>query len=520
VNNKIRNSKFACLRRSGFGRQEIRNSRIGYLGTILLAFSAVVSQAVEWHNWRQPYYLIASEMGLVSSSPSAFFWDDCTSAPLFDSSLWVPDKKAGLNHWFFEPALGVGMVAPRSASDRLWFGQVGVLNDIRYKNLLVRQTLYADKRYDDDPLFPAHPDRFARGRIEEAYLQLDWHYGLVRFGRMLRTWGPFADRSLLLSSNPYSYDALEWQVHSSLFEFRHLFAAFAQTPRPQVSDNMSGRFFAAHTLNLVLGKWASVGILESMLFRRDQGFPDFQYLNPFSIYTVQNTNQEGSGNLMLGFQWNIRPGIENLSLKGQLALDDIQVDNELETDQEPNHWGIDAGLYWRDLLPLPMRHLVKAGYRRASEWMYTVPDNNRDNGEGYTYLGKSLGLPKNDGDNLWAGFSIIGKNYWAGAAVFSYGRDGEKSVDSLWHDNDPGATPGLPYDYQDGSFPSGTVERTYSVSLEALGYFKDLADVRIAIDNRWVRNLDHEPHSALSYDPRITAALSFHWSGLWRALPE
>ena len=483
-----------------------------------LLFSA---SAVELRNWRAPYYLIASEMGLVSSSPSGFFWDDCGSAPLFDSTLWFSDAKAERSHWFLEPAGSTGMAVPREPGDRSGFGSGEVLNDIRYRNLLVRQTLHVDTRYDADSLYPAHPDRFARGRIEEVYARLEWRYGSVRFGKMLCNWGPFADRSLLLSANPYSYDALEWQVHSPLFEFRHLFAAFNPAPRPSASDNMAGRYFAAHNLNLMLGRWGSIGILESMLFRRESGIPDFQYLNPFSIYTVQNTNQEGNGNLMLGFQGVVRPGMEKLSLKAQLVLDDIQVDSELPTDQEPNHWGVDAGVYWRDCLPLPLRHLVKAGYRSVSEWMYTVPDDNMDNGEGYTYLGKGLGYPENDGDNLWAGFTAIGKKYWAGTAIVSYGRDGEKTVASRWRDSEgPDSLRGLPYDYKDATFPSGTVERTISFSLEALVHFRDIIDARIVIDNRWIKNQGNLRSDGFAYDPLFSAELSMHWSGFYKKLPE
>jgi hypothetical protein len=510
-------------------RKEIRNSKfegskfeIRIKAAVLVSLCCLIpsASAVELHNWRAPYYLIASEMGLVTSSPSGFFWDDCGEAPLFDSTFWFTDTKAKRNHWFLEPAMSAGMGAPRESNDRSGYGFGEVLNDLRYHNLLVRQTLRVDTRYDGDSLYPAHPDRFARGRIEEAYARLEWRYGSVRFGRMLSNWGPFTDRSLLLSANPYSYDALEWQVHSSLFEFRHLFAAFNQSPRPSVSDNMAGRYFAAHALNLMLGRWGSFGILESMLFRRAEGFPDFQYLNPFSMYTVQNTNQEGSGNLMLGFQGNIHPGIEKLSLKGQLALDDIQVDNEAATDREPNHWGVDAGIYWRDCLPLPLRHLVKAGYRRASEWMYTVPDDNMNNGEGYTYLGKGLGFPKNDGDDLWAGFSIIGEKYWAGSAVVSFDRNGEKNVSSRWRDSDTITIPGLPYDYQNATFPSGTVERTVSFFLEALVYFKDCIDARIGIDNRWVRNKGNVQSDGFVYDPLISAGISLHWTGIYRQLPD
>jgi len=170
---------------------------------------------------------------------------------------------------------------------------------------------------------------------------------------------------------------------------------------------------------------------------------------------------------------------------------------------------------------VPWRHLVKAGYWRVSEWMYTVPDNNMNNGEGFTYLGKSLGFPKNDGDNLWAGLTLVGSNYWAGTMAVSYSRDGQKTVTSRWLDSEgPDSLQGLPFDYTTRQFPSGIIERTVSWSLEGLFHFKDYADARIAIENRWVENPEHRQSNGYSYDPRFFAQLSLHWSAFYRTLPQ
>jgi hypothetical protein len=499
--------------------------KIAGVSSTLLLFAAVVMpcNAVEMHNWRAPYYQIAAEMGLVSSSPSGMFWDDLVAAPLMDSTVWYDENSMRGNHWVLEPALALGMQSPAEGNEKIAYGAMEVLNDIRYRNLLIRQTLHADKRYDYDQYFPAHPDRFARGRIEEAYAQFDGQYGFVRMGRMLRNWGPFVDRSLFLSSNPYSYDAVEWGVHSSIFEFRQLFAAFAKSEgHPVIANNpddKAGRYFAAHSLNVMFKKWATFGVFETMLFRRDQGFPDLQYVNPFSVYTVTNTNQEGSGNLMLGFQTSIHPGTDKIDLLGQLLLDDFQVDNKATTDKEPAHWGVDAGIYCRDVLPLPLRNLLKAGYQRRSEWMYTVTDDGMDRGEGYTYLSKSLGLPRNDGDNVWLGASVIGKNYWLGTAMLSYGRDGDKTVLSRWDDTAPGNTGGLPFDYKLSAFPSGIVESTLSFSLEGAAYYKDFVDFSMGLTNRWIKNKGNVATSGSGYSPLFTCAIGLHFSDLRIALP-
>jgi hypothetical protein len=240
------------------------------------------------------------------------------------------------------------------------------------------------------------------------------------------------------------------------------------------------------------------------------------------VYSVLNTNQEGKGNLMLGFQTSIHPGTDKIDLRGQLLLDDFQVDHKVTTDKEPPHWGVDAGIYCRDLLPLPMRNLLKAGYQRRSEWVYTVSDNDREWGEGYTYLSKSLGLPKNDGDSVWVGASVIGKKWWLGTAMLSYSREGQKEVISRWDDNDSAAgnIPGLPYDYKLSEFPSGVVQSTFSFSLEGAAYYKDYADISVGLANRWIKNKGNVATPGSVYSPLFTCALSLHFSDFHVSLPK
>jgi hypothetical protein len=303
-----------------------------------------VAQGFQLENWRQPFFNIASEFGYSGTSPSRMFWDDISDATLFDSSIWSISKKLRLNHWYIEPNIAAGILMPSVEGQKPGFFHVDLLNNLKFHNITVRQTLDVDKRYEEDPFYPAHPDRGVRGRIEEAFIQMDWKYGFFRLGRQKRNWGPFADRSLILSTNPYSYDALEWQIHSSFFEFRHLFAPFYKEKLfPTDNGLQTNRFLTAHSLNLIFGEWASLGISEAVLFSREKSFPDLHYINPVSIYTVVNTNQEGDGNLMLAFQWSVHPLVKFLTLKGQILLDDFQVDDELITDKEPTHYGLDLG---------------------------------------------------------------------------------------------------------------------------------------------------------------------------------
>ena len=90
-----------------------------------------------------------------------------------------------------------------------------------------------------------------------------------------------------------------------------------------------------------------------------------------------------------------------------------------------------------------MNHLLKTTCTYVSPWMYTVPDNNANNGERYIYWDKSLGMSENDFDRISAGFDIIGKNYWASGFEMAFFRNGGNNVLTKWQDSEEGNTKGL-----------------------------------------------------------------------------
>ena len=350
--------------------------------------------------------------------------------------------------------------------------------------------------------------------MEEALLQLNWKYGFLRIGRQKRNWGPFPDRSLILSSNPYAYDAVELQIAGGIFEFRHLFAPFTFERSGRDSDNgtETDRYLTAHSLNLTFGRWVTIGVTEAVLFTRREGFPDLQYVNPAALYSVINTNQEGDGNLMLGMQWNIHPFTDAISLRGQLVFDDFQVDNEVETDQEPTHWGIDAGVYWYNPLRIPgCETLLKLETAYLSEWMYTVSDRNAVKGERYIYGRKSLGYPFNDGTTVRLEGTVIPGNRGAASITVHYRERGGNSELSRWHDNEH--TPGLPVS------ENRPVERRVATGLGGLYYCKDYIGCSLYGDAGWIRNKGNRTTGTWAFDPSFSVELTAHFSDFFIRLP-
>ncbi|MBD3392718.1 MAG: hypothetical protein GF418_11510 [Chitinivibrionales bacterium] len=483
--------------------------RVALLAAVLAAWAA----AVPLENWRFPYYRIAAERDEIRSSASGLFWDDLGAAATFDSSLWPDTALYGTNHFAAEPAFELGLANEPFATGKKSNLRGNLLTDFRFGKLSVRNALDVDQGYQSDSTYPWHTERFAAGRIEEAYAQFSGRYGFARLGRMNRCWGPFPDRSIFLSNNPFSYDGFEWQFNVPFLEFRHLFAAFPQVfgGGADAADAKTNRYLTAHALNFIVGKWLSAGVVESVVFARDGGFPDMQYINPVSVYTVINTNHEGRGNLMLGFQALAHPFTEKVTLKGQVLFDDFQVDAETAGDREPTHWALDVGGYVKDFTPIPLKHHAGVEYHYLSKWIYTVNQGNTDRGERYIYRGKSLGYPTIDGDGFRGAVTLIGNNYWAATVGAGIARQDTNTVATPWPD-DTALHGALGYTDEDPLSGRDNVEQTVSVFFQMHGHFRDFASAHLGVDNRWIRNKENTGDNETLYDPRVVFRLTLHYS--------
>ncbi len=496
--------------------------------TLVLTLIVTSAPAVQLENWRLPYYTLVEHLGLFTSSPSGMFWDDLeqpTSKTLFDSLLWPDSAKNSRNHWTLEPAASIGAGNEEQFLGKNAFFHFTALNDIRYGGFLARQVLDVDSRYFDDPGFIGLKQRVAAGKISEAYLQYNFKYGFLRFGRLNRNWGPFIDHSLFLSANPYSYDALEFCLTSPWFEFRHIFAAFSDNGLTMDLDTTGAhRYFTAHALNLILGKLGTIGVFESVVFSNYGGFPEFQYINPVTIYSANHTNGEAEGNLMVGFQGNLHPFTKNLSLKGQLLIDDIQIDNNGPGDQKPNTWGTDVAATWNHCLPIPLPHGLTLEYRYISRWLYTISDDHSAEGQRYTYLGNGLGFPTNDGDNFNLYFTLAGRKYWAMESGISFNRQGQGTVLTRWNDESDsskalGIVPNTLGYRTEPKFPSGIVESTSDIYITLFGQIRNILDLQFALHNRWVLHKDNI-EAPLKYDPLVSISIGVHYSDLFVTLPK
>lgn len=492
----------------------VRLARAGFLAAVCLV---ATTGAVPLENWRLGFYTFAAERGDYVASPSGLFWDWQSGVPAVGArTLWPDSSSYKVNHWTLEPAL-TGQASNRAyTGGEMYNLHFDALSDFKVGPLSVRTALDVDRAYAHDPGYPWKTDRVMAGRIEEAYGQLTGKYSFVRFGRLNRNWGPFPDHSILLSNVPFTYDGLEFAVAWKFFEFRHLFSAFPTKGNPSDGAPVSAnRYLTAHALNFIFGRWASAGVSEVVLFARGSGLPDFQYVNPFSLYSVINTNSEGRGNLMLGFQGWAHPGVEKVTLRGQVVFDDFQVDNSDTNDLEPTHWALDVGAAWRDFLPLQLKHHVAINYRYLSKWLYTVTDENTVAGERYSYLGSSLGYPTHDGDRFSVSVGAAGSDFWALRLNGGVTRQDTCTLSTPWPRPYGSRSPALGYRNEESLSKRSHVEKTVFAGVTAYGYFKDFASMSAELESRWVQNENNVLDNVYRYRPRIAVTLTLQYSSFF-----
>ena len=237
--------------------------------------------------------------------------------------------------------------------------------------------LQLDTRLKYDPDWFGKKDRAIAGRTSEAYLDAQWKFGDVFFGRLDRNWGPPGIQGLLLSANPYGLDHFAISVGSAKLRFQ---ALATQLEDRDSSGQVVHRFMVQHRLLLVPGRW-SVALWEgSVLAGRDRSF-DAWYLNVLNAGILEQWNNGGNVNSFVGVDFEHRARV---SVFGQVMLDDIQVDRAGATDQKPVSYAVTVGarggigtgpVAWRvyytrvtnltyrneDSLQVPLYHLLGTG---------------------------------------------------------------------------------------------------------------------------------------------------------------
>ncbi len=281
---------------------------------------------------------------------------------------------------------------------------------------------------------------------------------LVRAGRVYSQLGPGRHGQLLLGVYARPLDQLSFSYLRKLN--KKLSARFYY--QTASLDKISGhnRFLSLHRLEILGSNWY-VNFSESLLYSRQTHGVDAVYLNPFLFYHgVQLNGPDLAGNTVgtveIGYSW------ETNHVYGEFLIDDVQLDNEVIGDLEPDEVG------------------MLLGFERAGENHYlsieTAAITNRtykttDRTEWFIHRNVPIGYEL--GSDI-ARFNLLNRYYfkegWHLDTELDVIWQGEGDTNKAW--DTPWADPSVTIEsgYSE-PFPTGIVEQSILLSADVLHYW-------------------------------------------------
>ena len=210
---------------------------------------------------------------------------------------------------------------------------------------------------------------------------------------------------------------------------------------------------------------------------------EWAFLNPFLNYHGIQYNGDTAANTLGTVDILFYP-IRKWKIYGSILIDDIQVENKVVGDLEPNEIGWIIGTKFADPLHIDGL-LLNLEYSRVTNRTYKTVQPQ----EVFAFQGVPLGHPLGNDFDHWN----IGVSCWLRPDLwlkFNYlkTRKGEGSLFSLWD------SPWENYTVAEGyhePFPTGVIERTSSFKMEIGWYFKNWLRFSSCLDYFKIYNKDH-----------------------------
>lgn len=198
-------------------------------------------------------------------------------------------------------------------------------------------------------------------------------------------------RSLILSdfANNYLYLKANWRVWK--LHYQNIFAELAAESNVNVPEDqvLPKKYMAGHYLSYNVLPNLSFGVFETVMFSRENGGFELQYLNPVILYRTIEQGLGSPDNVLIGLdgKWNF---LRHFQLYGQLMLDEFKF-RELFLDRNgwwANKFGVQAGAKYINAFGL--EHLdLQAEFNLVRPYTYT----HRDSTASYTHYNQPLAHP-------------------------------------------------------------------------------------------------------------------------------
>lgn len=204
-------------------------------------------------------------------------------------------------------------------------------------------------------------------------------------------------RSLLLSdfSSPYLYLKINSQFGP--ISYQNLFAELSAENRSfnSVDHLLDKKYMASHFLNIRINKRWNLGIFESVIFGRKNGF-ELQYLNPVILYRGVEQSLGSPDNVLLGLQSEIIAS-SSLKIYGQLLFDEFVLSRIFGTPSGwwGNKYSMQLGFFYFDLLKIKNLDF-QAEFNSIRPYTYSFRDSIANYSHNYQSLAHPLGSNLNE----------------------------------------------------------------------------------------------------------------------------
>ncbi len=158
-------------------------------------------------------------------------------------------------------------------------------------------------------------------------------------------------RSLFLSDYGHNYFYLQFDTKVWKFHYKNIFAELAAEGHlDQPGDKIiPKKYMASHYLSLEVFKNLQVGLFETVILGRENGF-ELQYLNPVILYRTVEHFVGSPDNVLVGLDFKY-DFLNSFSLYGQILLDEFNF-KILKEDATwwANKYGLQLGFKYIDVL--------------------------------------------------------------------------------------------------------------------------------------------------------------------------
>jgi len=375
------------------------------------------------------------------------------------------------------------------------------------RGLVVVNEMHLNYASQNDPSYIGKEWRSISGLTNQSFLQWNRKMGstgrmAMQVGRFYSQLGPGRSGQLLLGANNRPMDQFSLSLdHAILKDLAARFFFQTSTLDKFGSDN---RFMSLHRLEVSSSNWY-IALSEALTYTRDTQGNDLVYLNPFIFYHLEQLNGPDLlgntiGTLEIGYKWNTS------HIYSEILIDDVQFDNEVKGDLEPNEVG---GLFGYEYagdsyyLSIEGVALTNRTFKtpNPSEWFL-----HRNMPIGYE-LGSDVGR-----------FNVLSRYYlrdgWHVDTEIDLIWQGEGELSAAWDTpwNEDSITMETGYSEP---FPTGVVEKSFVLSTELMRHWDRERWISLGISYENINNVDHIQDEK---DNGLNIHLSVSWTLEYEAI--